>query len=160
MSHMRNIVIPGCYIWLHPLCSQLSISQNIEREGRHLPRETHFLCLAGNLWLWYLEIISSETQHICPLPEHLDIKPMRGLYQGLLTNQRPVFCCLMPPCVSKGLWNDLADYYHQFLAKSRLVFTGPVPTEQSDQSRHKGRVQPWAHKIILNTTPASFSTLG
>lgn len=149
-------------IWLHPLCSQLSISENIERGSRFTERDTLFVSGGNFVIVIFGNHFQRDSAHLPPAwaPILLVIGqwevfirscwPIRGLHSA-------VSC---PPCVSKGLWNDLTDYYHQFLAKSRLVFTGPVPTEQSDQSQYKGRIQPWAHKIILNTTPASFSTLG
>lgn len=149
-------------IWLHPLCSQLSISENIERGARFTERDTLFVSGGNFVIVIFGNHFQRDSAHLPPAwPSILLVIgqwevfirrcwPIRGLHSA-------VSC---PPCVSKGLWNDLTDYYHQFLAKSRLVFTGPVPTEQSDQSHYKGRIQPWAHKIILNTTPASFSTLG
>ncbi len=161
MSHMRNIVMPYGYL-ITPIV-QPTVDIREYWEGVEIYRERHTFCV----WRKFCDrdIWKSFPARLCTSAPCLGTHPpchwpMRGLYSELLTNQRPAFCCLMPPCVSKGLWNDLTDYYHQFLAKSRLVFTGPVPTEQSDQSQYKGRIQPWAHKIILNTTPASFSTLG
>lgn len=149
-------------IWLHPLCSQLSISENIERGSRFTERDTLFVSGGNFVIVIFGNHFQRDSAHLPPASPPILLVigqwevfirscwPIRGLHSA-------VSC---PPCVSKGLWNDLTDYYHQFLAKSRLVFTGPVPTEQSDQSQYKGRIQPWAHKIILNTTPASFSTLG
>ena len=161
MSHMRNIVMPYGYLITPIVQPTVDIGEYWE-PGSRFTRERDTLFVSRGNFVIFGNHFQRDWAHLPPAwaPFLLVIRPIRGLYQGLLTNQGPAFCCLMPPCVSKGLWNDLSDYYHQFLAKSRLVFTGPVPTEQSDQSRHKGRIQPWAHKIILNTTPASFSTLG
>ena len=70
MSHMRNIVMPYGYLITPIVQPTVDIGEYWE-PGSSFTREkeTHFLCLEETLW--YLEIISSGTEPICPLPEHL-----------------------------------------------------------------------------------------
>ena len=145
--HMRNIVIPRLYL-ITPIvgptvdirqCWVLSIRRGLAQSTDTLfvSQILKLAIVTPELDIWKsfpprlrtsAPALFSRQTLTCTSPD----SPMRGLIGSIGQSDIYNQSFYTPLCVQR-IGNDLTDYYHQFLAKSRLVFTGPVPTEQSAQ---------------------------